>query len=98
MLNNTNNVISCISRLAIYSSNTPLGRNMSYLRFKYDVNFTDGLHVNLIRLNNVEFPDLTRQGLINVVTDMYFARNCTDKFPGFTDEMIETILYDVCVN
>ena len=98
MLNNTNNVISCISRLANYSSNTPLGRNMSYLRFKYDVNFTDGLHVNLTRLNNVEFPDLTRQGLINVVTDMYFARNCTDKFPGFTDEMIETILYDVCVN
>ena len=98
MLNNTNNVISCISRLANYSSNTPLGRNMSYLRFKYDVNFTDGLHVNLTRLNNVEFPDLTRQGIINVVTDMYFARNCTDKFPGFTDEMIETILYDVCVN
>ena len=64
MLNNTNNVISCISRLANYSS----GRNMSYLRFKYDVNFTDGLHVNLTRLNNAEFPDLTRQGLINVVT------------------------------
>ena len=61
---------------------TPLGRNMSYLRFKYD--FTDGLHVNLTRLNNAEFPDLTRQSLINVVTDMYFARNCTDKFPGFT--------------
>ena len=34
MLNNTNNVISCISRLANYSSNTPLGRNMSYLRLK----------------------------------------------------------------
>ena len=29
---------------------------------------------------------------------MYFARNCTDTFPGFTNEMIETILYDVCVN
>ena len=83
MLNNTNNVISCISRLANYSSKHALGANMSYLRFKYDVNFTDGLHVNLTRLNNVEFPDLTRQGLINVVTDMYFARNCTDKFSRF---------------
>ena len=30
MLNNTNNVISCISRLANHSSNTSLGRNMSY--------------------------------------------------------------------
>ena len=56
-----------------------LGRNMSHMRFKYDIHFTDGLHVNLTRLNNAEFPDLT-QGLINIVTDMYFARNCTDKF------------------
>ena len=88
MLYNTNNVISCISRLANYLLNTPFGRNMCYLRFKYGVNFTDGLHVNLTRLNNAEVPDLTRHGLIHVVTDMYFARNCTDKCPGFTDEMI----------
>ena len=31
-----------------------LGRNMSYLRFKYDVHFTDGLHVNLTRLTGAD--------------------------------------------
>ena len=37
MLNNKNNGISCIARLVNYSSNTPLWRNMSYMRFKYDM-------------------------------------------------------------
>ena len=36
------------------------------MRFKYNIYFTDGLHVNLKRLNNAEFPDLTRQGLITL--------------------------------
>ena len=44
---------------------------ISSMRFKYDIHFTDGLHVNLTRLNNAEFPDLTRQGAIDVATDKF---------------------------
>ena len=56
--------------VASCSSNTPLGRNVSCVRFRCDVHFTDRLHVNITHLINAEFPDLKRHCLINVVTEM----------------------------
>lgn len=98
MLNSTNNVVSYVARVARFSSNTILGRNISYMRYKYDVNFNDRLHDNITRVSNTECPDLTHQGLINTSIDMFCARNCSDVLHGFTSEMIENILHDVCVN
>ena len=53
-----------------------LGQNVSYVRYKYDVNFNDRLYDNITRL-------------INASVGVFCAWNCSDVLHGFTGEMIE---------
>ena len=97
MYSSNNEIVLYIVKSACLASNSPLGRNISYLRYKYDVNLNDNLSVNISRVNNAQSVSVERQGLINAAIDLFSARNSHDVLNGFTDDMINTMLTNVAV-
>ena len=97
MCSSNNEVVSYIANSACVASNSPIGRNISLLRYKYDVNINDNLFVNIARINDAQYVSVERQGLINAAIDLFSVQNCHDILNGFTDDMISTVLNKVSI-
>jgi len=66
MLQTSNRIVSYIGYIARSNANSPVGKNMSFLRFKYDVDFNDNLSCNSARVHKAHSVyTLYEHGFIN---------------------------------
>ena len=98
MFASSNDIVTYIIKLACVSGNSPIGNNMSYLRYKYNVNFNDNVDANISRVRNSQLLNATQQGLVNAVFDLLYVREREMIIADFTDTMQEDIPYDITTN
>ena len=99
MLHSSNQIVSYIGNTARSNANSPVGKNMSFLRYKYDVNFNDTLNCNISRVNNAHSVfTLYQQGLINNLNNLLSVRDDLVYIDGFDRDMIESLITDITCN
>ena len=67
MINSPNNFVSYVSHLAMKCAASPVGNNISFLRYKYSVHYCDELYVNINRIKKCQVLSQTRQVTVDLV-------------------------------
>ena len=94
MLCSSNNIVSHIGNIAKCCATSPIGRNIAYLKYKYDINFDDKLYANVAGVRNAHNCTLyqqtliTNKNLINVI-------NCAYTIECFDADMVYSMLYNI---
>jgi len=98
MCNSTNNTVSFLGHIARNCATLPLGGNMSYLRFKYNVNFEDVLSKNIARVIDAHYLTTYQKGIVNFVWEILNVKESIYDIPKFNDSLIDDILNSICIN
>ena len=98
MFNSTNPVVSYIAKLANCNGLSPIGRNMAYLRYKYNIMYSNKLNSNINKIIAAHTESNEHLSLASVVKDIiYFSTNMS-YIEGFSSIMVEDILHHICTN
>ena len=96
MLRSNNSIVSYIGRLAITNANSPIGRNVAYLRYKYSVDFMNaGVTDNIARVMDAQVFYMEKQGLINNLRNLLNVKNGIMYIDDIDDEMVNTLIASV---
>ena len=95
MLNSNNQLVSHMCNLAIHCANSPVGRNISFLKYKYGVNISDNLSVNVVRVKNAHLTTMPEMNNVFAVKELLNIKHGLYTVDGFNSDMIESILYSI---
>ena len=98
MLYHDNNIVSYIAKLAYSCATSPIGRNMAYLRYQYDVNFTDSMSKCVSCIHQCFILSSERQSIINNARTLIQCLHGESFIEGFDYTMLDALLTYVCVN
>ncbi len=96
MLNSHNEVVSFVSHVAASNANSPIGRNVAILRYKYNVDFVySSLSHNIALVKNLHSLNLQQQGLVNNFCDLLLVKNGYKCIEHFDSEMINVLINSI---
>ncbi len=97
MSNSTNAVVAYIYSMANLSSMSPLGKNISWFRFSFGVNFHNNLSRNIALVRNAHNFSLYQQGLINNIRDLIAIRDGKNDvmLDNFDSDMIKSMITNI---
>ena len=92
MMLSTNNVVRLIAHQASENARSPIGSNMSYLKYKYNINFNDDVAVNIKRVYNNHVLSQEKLCLIDNVNNLIKVRSGSQIIDGFDIDMVEYMI------
>ena len=95
MLHSSNNIVSHIGNIAKCCANSPVGRNIAYMKYKYDINFDDKLSANVARVRNAQNCTLYQQALVYNMKNLINVKNCVYTLECFDADMVDSMLYNI---
>ncbi len=97
ILQNDNNVVASIGKMALSCATSPIGRNMSYLRHMFDIRFTDSLSQCINRVYRRTQICSEYEIIVNHVKSLLSCIQGTSYIDGFDNGMINILLTNLCV-
>ena len=97
MLMNSNSIVAYIARRGCMFSNSPLGRNISFFRYKYGIIFSNSMSSNVALVYDTHALDSSKLGLVSCVKDAQNVLHNSSYIEHFTCHEIEQILYNICI-
>jgi hypothetical protein len=75
MLNHSNKLVSYVGNMVKSCATSPVGANIAYLKYKYNINLNDKLPVNVARVINAQVFSPIKQGLIDNAKNLLNVKN-----------------------
>ena len=97
MLQNGNNVVASIGKMALSCATSPIGRNMSYLRHMFDIRFTESLSQCINRVHRNTNICSEYKIIIDHVKSLLSCIQGTSYIDGFDNRMINILLTNLCI-
>ena len=94
LFNSNNSIVSYIGKILALDATSPIGKNLSYFRHKFDVSLNDTLKINIGRIVKANSLTESQQSLVNVIEEL---QNESFTVDGFTNDMCNDMLYDISV-
>jgi len=95
MINSPNNVISVIGNIAKRCALSPIGKNIAYLKYKYNIHLCDKLCVNVARIRQLGKCNSHQQALLCNMQTLINVKNGLSSLEGFDTDMVESMLYSI---
>ncbi len=97
MLQHENNIVASVGNMALSCATSPIGRNMSYLRHVFDVNFTESLSQCVNRVYRGTQICSEHELVVNHVQSIFSCLQGVSYIDGFDNEMLHILLTNLCV-
>jgi len=91
MYHHVNPVVSFLARAASSCARSPLGHNISYLRYHCNINMDESVALNVKRIYCNNLLTHEKVALLNVYKELVSHTVC-----GFTSDMLNHITNDIC--
>ena len=94
MLTSRNAIVRHFVRRAIYSAQSPIGRNIAVIRHRYAIYVIDINVQHVHRQYHFSHPELS--GTVRCILELLCISNNENELPGFTKSDVDTMINALC--
>ncbi len=92
MINSENDTVAFVGSLVRHNANSPIGRNVSFLKHNFNINLNETMFTNVALIFNAQPLCVERQSQFDNLINLMYVRNDELSLDGFENDMVDTMI------